>query len=179
MVPVFKNVRERPTAKNYHPVSLLSKVSKVFEKLVNNRVVDHVEKCGCFSDFQFGFSFSRPTGDLLAVVSDRISRAFNRSGTSQAVALDISKAFDRVWHGGLLHKPSSWNFMSDVWPYSFLSNRQLQVVLDGKSSQQYPVNTGVPQGFILGPTLHLQYINHLLGDIICNIAIYADDTTLF
>ena len=93
VVPVFKNVKERSTAKNYRPVSLLSVVSKVFEKLVNNRIVDHLEKCGLFSDFQYGFRSSRSTADLLTVVSDRITRAFNRSG---AVALDIPKAFDRV-----------------------------------------------------------------------------------
>ena len=58
VVPVFKNVGERSTAKNYRPVSLLSVVSKVFEKLVNNRIVDHLEKCGIFSDFQYGFRSS-------------------------------------------------------------------------------------------------------------------------
>ena len=62
---------------------------------------------------------------------------------------------------------------------SFLSNRRLRVVLDGKSSQEYPVNAGLPQGSILGPTLFLLYINDLLDDVICNIAIYADDTTLY
>ena len=62
---------------------------------------------------------------------------------------------------------------------SFLSNRWLQVVLDGKFSQEYPVNAGVPQGSILGPTLFLLYINDLPDDVICNIAIYADDTTLY
>ena len=65
VVHVFKNVGERSTAKNYHPVSLLSMVSKVFEKLVNNRIVDHLEKCGLFSDFQYGFRSSRSTADLL------------------------------------------------------------------------------------------------------------------
>ena len=80
VVPVFKNVGERSTAKKYCPVSLLSVVSKVFEKLVNNWLVDHLEKCDIFSDFQHGFRSSRSTGDLLTVVSDRIARAFNRSG---------------------------------------------------------------------------------------------------
>ena len=65
MVPVLKNVGERSTAKNYRPVSLLSVVSKVFEKLVNNRIVDHLKKCGLFSDFQYGFRSSQSTADLL------------------------------------------------------------------------------------------------------------------
>ena len=68
------------TAKNYHTASLLSVGSKVFEKLVNNKIVDHLEKCGLFSDFRYGFRSSRSTADLLTVVSDRIARVFNRSG---------------------------------------------------------------------------------------------------
>ena len=79
MVLVFKNVGERCIAKNYHPVSLLSVVSKVFEKFVNNRILDHLEKCGLFSHFQYGFRSSQSTTDLLKVVSDRIARVFNRS----------------------------------------------------------------------------------------------------
>ena len=67
-----------------------------------NRIVDHLEKCGLFSDFQYGFRSSRSTTDLLTVVFDRIGRAFNRYGATQAVALDISKAFHRMWNAGLL-----------------------------------------------------------------------------
>ena len=79
LVPVFKNVGEKATGKNYYPVCFLSVVSKVFEKLVNNSIVDHLEKCGLFSDFQYCFRSSRSTADLLSVVSDRIARALNRS----------------------------------------------------------------------------------------------------
>ena len=104
VVPVFENVGERSTAKNYRPVSLLSVVSEVFEKLVNNRIVDHLEKWGLFSDIQYGFRSCRSTADLLTVVSDRIARAFNRSGATRAITLDISKVFDRVCHAGFLHK---------------------------------------------------------------------------
>ena len=114
VVPVFENVGERSTAKNYHPVTLLSVVIKAFEKLVNNTIVDHLEKCSLFSDFQYGFRSSRSTADLLTVVSDRIARAFNRSGTTRAVALDISKAFDRVWHAGLLHKRKSYGISGQI-----------------------------------------------------------------
>ena len=62
---------------------------------------------------------------------------------------------------------------------SFLSNRRFRVVLDGKSLQEYPVNTAVPQGSILSPTLFLPYIHDLPDDVICNITIYDDDTTLY
>ena len=65
MVSVYKNVVNRSTAKNYHLVDLLSVVCKVFIKLVNNRIVDHLDKCGLFSDFQYGFRSSRLTADLL------------------------------------------------------------------------------------------------------------------
>ena len=79
MVPVFKNVGERSTAKNYRPVSLLSVVSNIFKELVNNRIADHLEICGLFSDFQYGFRSSRSTAGLLTVGSDRIARALNKS----------------------------------------------------------------------------------------------------
>ena len=97
------------------------------------------------------------------------------------MALDISKAFDRVWHASLLHKLKSYGISGQIFDLisSFLSNRRLRVVLDGKSSQEYPVDVGVPQGSILGPTLFLLYINELPDDVICDIAIYADDTILY
>ena len=80
----------------------------------------------------------------------------------------------------LLHKLKSYEILGQIFGLisSFLSNRRLPVVLDGKSSQEYPVNVGVPQGSILGPALFLLYINDL-PDVICDIAIYADDTTLY
>ena len=180
MVPVFKNVRERSTAKNYRPLSLLSVVSKILEKLVNNRI-DSLREMQPFFDFQYGFRSSGSTADLLTVVSDRIARAFNRSETTRAVALNISKAFDRVWRVGLLHKRSSYGITGQIFGLisSFLINRWLLVVLDGKTSQEYSVNAGVPQGSILHSTFFLLYINDLTDDVICDIAIYGDNTTLY
>ena len=97
------------------------------------------------------------------------------------MVLDISKAFDRVWHTGLLHKLKSYGISGQIFGLisSFLSNRQHRVVLDGTSSQEYPVNAGVPQSSILGPSFFLLYINDLPDNVICDIAIYADDTTLY
>ena len=124
MVPVSKNVGEMSTAKNYHPVSLLSVASKIFEELVIIRIVDHLEKCSCFSDFQYGFRSSSATADLLTVISDRIARAFNKSGATQAAALDISKGFNRVWYAGLYHKLKSYGISGQIFGLisSFLSN---------------------------------------------------------
>ena len=84
-------------------------------------------------------------------------------------------------HAGLLHKLKSYGISGQIFGLisTFLGNRRLRVVLDGKSSQEYPVNAGVAQGSILDPTLFLLYINDLPDDVICNIAIYADDTTLY
>ena len=126
------------------------------------------------------FLISSVTAGLLTVVSDRIIRAFNRSVATRAVVLDISRAFYRVWHAGILHKLKSYGIPGQIFGLipSFLSNRQPRVVLDGKSSQEYPVNAGVPQSSILGPTLFLLYINDLPDDVICNIVIYADDTAI-
>ena len=105
---VFQIVRSshqwRPTAKNYCPVGLLSVVSKIFEKLVNNKTADHLEKCGHFSDFQYGYRSFQSTAKLLTVASDRTAGFFNRFRATRALAIEISEAFDRVWHAGLLHR---------------------------------------------------------------------------
>ena len=87
-----------------------------------------------FSDFQYGFRSSRSTADLLIVVSDRIAKAFNSSGATRAAALDISKAFGKVLYAGRLHKLKSCGISDQIFSliFSFLSNRRVQVVLDGK-----------------------------------------------
>ena len=129
-----------------------------------------------FFYFQDGFRSSHSTAHILTV-----ARVFNKSGTTRAVALNISKAFDRVWHAGLLQKLQLHGISGQIFGLisTFLSNRWLGVVLDGNSSQEYPVNAGVPQGSILCPTIFLLYINNLHNDVICDIAIYTDETTLY
>ena len=181
--PLFNSpqyVQERATAENYRPVSRCSVVSKVFENLVNDSIVDHLKKCDLFPDFQYGFRSPRSNADL-TVLSDRIARAFNKCGAPPAVELDISEAFVKVWHAAVVHKLKFYGISGQVFGLisSFLSNRRLQVVLNGKLSQEYPVNAGVSQDSILAPTLFLQEINDIPDDVICYIAIYADDTTLY
>ena len=177
MVPVFKNVWEMSVAKSYHHFSLLSVVSKVFEKIVDNRLVDHHEKWDLFPDFLYGFKSSQTTADLQTAASDRTAGG----SATRAVAMDTFKAFNRVWYAGPLQNLKSYGISISVFGFilSFLSNRQLWVVLIGKSSQGYPVNAGFPQGSISGPTFFLLHINDFSNDVICNVAIYADDTTLY
>ena len=132
-----------------------------------------------FSDVQYDFRSSQSTADLLT--SGRITRAFNRSGATRAIAFDISAAYDWVWHAGRLRKLKSYGSSGEIVGLisSFLSNRRFRVVVDGKFSQEYPVNAGVLEGFILGATLFLPCINDLPNDVICYIAICADDSTLY
>ena len=133
-------------------------VSKVFEKLLNSGIVDHLEKCDLFSDFQYSFRSSQSTADLLTIVSDRITtRAFNRSRATQAVVLDIFKAFHRVWHTGLLHKLKSYEISSEIfgiifyfliidgfewfWMESFHKNIQLMLEFSRLHSWSYTFAT--------------------------------------
>ena len=112
----------------------------------------------------------------LTVVSGRIARAFNKSGATRTAALDISKAFDRVWHAGLLYKLKSYKISDQLFGliWSFLRSRWLEMVLNHKSSQEYPINAGVPLS-IHGPLLlHFtlfQYISDLPDNVFCNIAV--------
>ena len=114
-MPVFKNTEARSAAKNYCLVSLPFAISKVFQNLLKNRIVDHQKKFDLFSNFWYGFRSSWSTGDLLRAVSDRIAVVFNRPGATPAVALDKSKAFDRVWHTDLLHKRKSFGISGQIF----------------------------------------------------------------
>ena len=99
----------------------------------------------------------------------------------RSVYLDISKAFDRVWHEGLVYKLRrcgvSGNILSLI--KDFLANHKQRMVLNGKTSEWGSVTAGVPQGSILGPLFFLVYINDLTDNLKCNVKLFADDTSLF
>ena len=118
----------RPLGLRFFSLCMFFNLSlSVNNKLVNNTLVNHLEKCRLFSDFQYGFRSSRSTADLLTVVSDRTEKAFNRSGATWAVALDISKAFDRVWDTGLLCKLKSYGISGQIFGLMALSGSRPEV----------------------------------------------------
>ena len=181
IVPAFKNCGDRSDPSKYRPISLLPIVSKIFETLINKKLTDHLESLGLLTDKQYGFRKNRSTADLLTVITERIYRALDRCGEAKSIALDISKAFDRVWHAGLLSKIRSFGISGKIYAIvkSFLSERQINVVLEGQHSKTYSITSGVPQGSILGPTMFLMFINDLPDNLVCNLVMYADDSTLY
>ena len=180
--PVFKNSGVRTDPNKYRPVSLLSVISKLFEAVINLHLKSHLEKNGLLTDFQYGFRSSRSTADVLTVITDRISKCLDKSLDSRAIALDISKAFDKVWHRGLLCKIKSYGISGRLYDIiaSFLRGRSMRVVIDGQSSDTHSLNAGVLQGSVLGPTLFHMLINDLPDQNIKSlIDIFADDTTVY
>ncbi|CAE1157727.1 unnamed protein product [Acanthosepion pharaonis] len=166
---------------NITPTLSPSLFGKIFEALINTGVVNHLTSNNLLSDKQYGFRFARSTADVLTAITETVYRTLQNNGEARAVALDISKAFDRVWHAGLLRKIQGYGITGQLYNViqSFLSNRELKVVHNGFSSSSYPTNAGVPQGSILGPTLFLIYINDLPDAVTSQVGIYADDTTIY
>ena len=171
---------DRSNPSNYRPIALLSCLSKAFESILNRKIQKHLSTSDLLSDRQYGFRKGRSTGDLLAFLTDSWSSSLSRFGETFAIALDISKAFDRVWHKSLLSKLPSYGFYPSLCTFisSFLSDRSISAVVDGHCSSPKSINSGVPQGSVLSPTLFLLFIDDLLSKTNCPIHSYADDSTL-
>ena len=171
---------DRSNPSNYRPIALTSAVAKVFETLLNSHFIKHLESNNLLSDHQYGFRKARSTGDLLSYLTHTWSSSLRDFGESFVIALDISKAFDRVWHKALLAKLPAYGFTPSFCKLisSFLSDRFISVVVDGATSASFPVSSGVPQGSVLSPTLFLLFINDLLHATASDVHSFADDSNL-
>lgn len=181
IVPVLKKGDAR-FMDNYRPISILSFLDKVLEKLIETRLSRYLKKFNLLTPSQFGFRAALSTNIATACLTDKIKSFIDHGDVAAAVFIDFSKAFDTIDHDILFTKLERYGITGPALTLlrSFLLNRQQIVSVSTATSPPVTVNRGVPQGSILGPLLFLIYINDLprcLTSSQC--VLYADDTTIF
>ena len=176
--PIHKK-RDSSNVCNYRPVSLLNSENKVLERLIFKNLYNHLLDNNFMSSFQSGFIPGDSTENQLTFLYHIFCEALDAGKEVRAVFCDISKAFHRVWHTGLLYKLRAAGVTGNLlqWFKNYLSDPKQRVVLPGISSAWNFIKAGVPQGSILGPFLFLVYIYDIVTDIGSNIRLFADDTS--
>ena len=162
IVPIFKK-GDKQNIRNYRPVSLLPICSKIFERIIYDNMLKYFLNNNLISPIQSGFRSGDSCINQLLSITHDIFTSFDNGLEVRGVFLDISKAFDKVWHDGLIYKLKQ-NGIKDkllCLLIDFLKNRQQRVVLNGQFTSWTKANAVVPQGSILGPLLFLIYINDL------------------
>ena len=180
VVPVHKKGNKQ-SLKNYRPISLLPICSKIFERLIYNEMFTFFTENNLISPNQSGFRPGDSCVNQLLAITHEIYKSFDEGFEVRGVFLDISKAFDKVWHEGLLLKLNRNGISGNLLNLlrDFVSCRKQRVVLNGQHSSWDNVTVGVPQGSILGPLLFLIYVNDLPNNLSSNCKLFADDTSLF
>ena len=179
ITPIFK-AGDKTSIRNYRPISLLCTVSLVLERLVYDKVSDHIFKS--ISTSQFGFRRNNSTQQQLLLFLKDIVNSFDKQASTDAVYLDLQKAFDSVSHLNLLDKLRSFGISGQLWKWfqAYLTSRYQKVSISQATSGLLPVLSGVPQGSILGPLLFITYINDIEEFISSSkFLLYADDAKCF
>ena len=181
VIPIFKNKGSAFDVSNFRPISLLSNIDKIFEKLVHSRVTSFLNANNLIFNKQFGFRSKHSTTHTLITITERIRTALDKGEFSCGVFIDLQKAFDTVDHQILLTKLKHYGVrgITNKWFESYLSNRRQSVFISGHYSEYKILKHGVPQGSVLGPLLFLLYINDLPNAILNSESfLFADDTGL-
>ena len=181
VIPVFKNKGSPLEVSNYRPISLLSNIEKIYEKLMYTRVMDFFNQFEQIYTRQFGFRKNHSTTHTLLNIIERVRNHLDDGGFACGVFVDLQKAFDTVDHNILISKLDHYGIRGTTknWFKSYLSNRSQYVFVSGAKSNLKSIKHGVPQGSVLGPLLFLIYINDLHYCIRTSETYhFADDTHL-
>ena len=180
VVPVHKK-GDKQLLKNYRPISLLPIFGKIFERIIYNNIFEYLTTNKLISDNQSGFKPGDSCVGQLLSITHEIYHSLDNGLEVRGVFLDISKAFDKVWHERLILKLNQYGISENLLRLikCFLKHRKQRVALNGQTSSWTNVLAGVPQGSILGPLFFLIYINDLSDDLSSNPKLFADDTSLF
>lgn len=178
--PVFKK-NDKQRKENYRPISLLSCVGKVMERIIYNELYEYCISNNLLTWRNSGFKSGDSTVNQLIHIVQKIYSDLEVDNDVLMIFLDVAKAFDRVYHRGLLHKLESFGVCGSLlkWFESYLDGRYQRVVINGQNSDWNEINAGVPQGSILGPLLFLIFVNDIVDDLKSDPFLYADDTSLY
>ena len=186
VIPLLKKYNlDKEDLSNYRPISHLSFLSKLTERVVKDRLTQHLSRNNLLNSFQSAYTKYHSTESTLLAVHDHIIKAMSQQKVTALCLLDLSAAFDTIDHSILLHRLSSWFGLSGKalsWLSSYLASRSFVVNINSSVSDQFPLTQGVPQGSVLGPLLFILYttpLSSLISDSSCGHHLYADDTQLF
>ena len=180
VIPIHKDGPKNNVA-NYRPISLLNSLSKVYEKLMYNRVISFLESNNSLFDMQYGFRSGRSCEQALLNAQNTLLDSLTKRQISLLLLIDFSKAFDMVDHSILLKKLDHYGIRGVAlkWMESYLCNRQQFVTVNGSDSTMESIRYGVPQGSILGPLLFIIYINDIPEIAkFAQFILYADDANI-
>ena len=180
--PIFKNKGSPTDVSNYRPISLLSCLSKVLEKLVFNQIYKHLTNHNLLTDKQSGYRPKHSTQLQLMFLSHNLYKTIDAGHDFTAIYLDISRYFDKIWHKGLLQKcQQEFGLTGNLlkWLTSYLSGRKQRVKVGDSYSTILKTNAGCPQGSVLGPLLALLYLNDLSNQTSNETLFFADDTSIY
>jgi hypothetical protein len=166
---------------NYRPISLLNTIEKVFERLIFKHLFNHLQANNFLTPVQSGFIPGDSTVNQLVFIYDTLCKALDNGLEARVIFFDISKAFDKVWHKGILSKLKYAGVSGSLleWFSNYLTNRRQRVVISNSKSSWGTLSAGVPQGSILGPLLFLIFINDIVLDLQSSVNLFADDTSLY
>ena len=179
---IYKENKPKDRVESYRPISLISCVGKILEKILTNRLYKWCEKNNLINKEQSGFRSSHSTNEQLFKLTQHIKNGFNNKDKIIGVFLDMEKAFDRVWHAGLKFKLRLLGIPTKIlrWISSFLTERRMRVNINGNYSQYIQPKYGVPQGSPLSPLLFILFVTDLAANIKdAEISQFADDIALY